>query len=120
MPARARATSASVRLSSTSRSSTGTESLPEGLQACGSGVLAKIDAEVDGLALEFGVDIGDDFLRGGNRLLDRGDLVQLRRVDGVSVLAKRENHLAAHFLQPDQRQPVVRQRHHGPSPSVLV
>ena len=66
--------------------------------------------------LHFGVEIGDDVLEGGDRLLDSRDLHQFPAADWTIAVLQRDNQIPPLFLELNKRQTVVRQMsHHGSS-----
>ena len=70
-----------------------------------------------GVHLGFGIEVGDHFLEGGNRLLHGRDLHQLPAIDRPVAILQGDDEIAALFLQLDQRQAVIGQIfHHGQVP----
>ena len=69
-----------------------------------------------GGGLDLGVEIGDDILAGRDGGLDRRDPYQLLEADGADMALKRDHHVAAQFLELDQRQTVIGQHSHRGHP----
>ena len=64
----------------------------------------------------FGVEIGDDVLEGGDRLLNSRDLHQFPAADWTIAVLQRDDQIPPLLLELDKRQTVVRQMsHHGSS-----
>src|ERR1700759_1896558 len=61
-----------------------------------------------GVHLGFGIEVGDHFLEGGNRLLHGRDLHQLPAIDRPVAILRGDDEIAALFLQRNQRQAVIR------------
>src|SRR6185437_13875814 len=57
----------------------------------------------------FGVEISDDVLECGNRLLNGGDLHQFPSTDGTIAVLQSDHQIPPLFLELDERQTVVRQ-----------
>ncbi len=64
-----------------------------------------------------GVEIGDDVLERGNRLLNSGDLHQFPSVDRAIAVLQSDHQIASLLFELDERQAVVRQMfQHDASP----
>jgi hypothetical protein len=64
----------------------------------------------------FCIEIGDDVLEGGDRLLNSGDLHQFPAAHWTVAVLQRDDQIAPLLLELNKRQTVVRQMsHHGSS-----
>ena len=73
-----------------------------------------------GRGFYFGVEIGNDVLKCGDRLLYGGNLHQFPAVDRTVAVLQRDDQIPPLLLELDQRQTVIRQMSHYSVPALCV